>query len=155
LKRRAKMQKSIKKIPIQDLLASMLKDSINAAQTAGAFYRYIGEQIKNGLTRSKFIKFSDEESKKHKDVLNERLKLEEKGSCISGSEGADSCKDTSSYSLIGALHLAKESVRKIIRICKKERKEDRDHHEIYDAIIKDEKRYYKALKKEEDFPRPE
>jgi len=155
LRRRIKMKKSIKKIPIQDLLASMLKDSINAMQTAGAFYRYIGEQIRNGFIRSKFIKFSDEESKKHKNVLNDRLKLEEKKSYMPDSDAPNTCKDSSSYSLIGALHLAKESVRRIIKMSKKEKKKDMNHHEIYDEIIKDEKKYYKAIKKEEDFPRPE
>ncbi len=147
------MKKLIKKIPIQDLLASMLKDSINAMQTAGAFYRYIGEHIRNGLIRNKFIKFSDEESEKHKNVLNDRLKLTEKEYSQIDSDKPDTNKDASSYSLIGALHLARESVKRIIKMSKKERKQDKNHHEIYDEIIKDEKKYYKAIKKEEDFPR--
>jgi len=149
------MRRLIKKIPIQDLLSSMLKDSINAMQTAGAFYRYIGEQIKNGFIRSKFIKFSDEESKKHSNALNDRLKLEEKGTYTPASDKSDTCKDSSSYSLIGALHLARESVKRIIRMSKKERKKDMNHHQIYDEIIKDERKYDKAIKKEENFPRPE
>ena len=148
------MKKPAKNIPIQELLASMLKDSINAVQTAGAFYKYIGEHIRNGLIRSKFIKFSDEESKRHKNVLNDRLKLEEEPP-VPNPDAPDADKDTASYSLIGALHLAKESVKRIIKISKKEMKKDKDHHEIYDEIIKDEKKYYKAIKKEEDFPRSE
>lgn len=133
------MKKSDKNISIQNMLASMLKDSKKAMLTAEASYRHIAEQIKNGFIRSKFTKFSDEESKKHKDALNDRLKLTENKSCIPGPDKPDTYKDTSSYSLIGALHLAKESVRKIIKLSKKEKKKDRNHHEIYNEIIKDEK----------------
>ena len=149
------MNKPIKKIPIQDLLASMLKDSISAVQTAGAFYRYIGEQIRNGFIRNKFIKFSEEESRKHKNILNDRLKEVGKEPLISAPDAPDANKETESYSLIGALHLAEEFARKIIKMSKKEMKKDKNHHQIYDEIIKDEKKYYKAIKKEEDYPRQE
>jgi hypothetical protein len=148
------MKKSIKNIPIQGLLTSMLKDSKKAMLSAGAFYSHIAQQIKNGFIRNKFTKFSEEESKKHKDALNDRLKLTENKSYISDPDEPDTCEDASSYSLIGALHRAKELARKIIKLSKEEKKKDRNHPEIYDEIIKDEKKYYKDLKKEESFPRP-
>ena len=149
------MKKSVKNIPIQNLLASMLKDSKQAMLSAGAFYSHIAQQIRNGFIRSKFTKFSEEELKKHKDTLNNRLKLTENKSCISDPDKSDTCEDTSHYSLIGALHRAKELARKIIKISKEEKKKDKNNPEIYDEIIKDEKKYCKALKKEENFPRPE
>lgn len=149
------MKKSVKNIPIQDLLALMLKDSKKVMVSAGAFYSYIAQQIRNGLIRSKFTKFSEEESKKHKDTISDRLKLTENKTCISSSDEPYICEDASGYSLIGALHRAKELAKRIIKISKAEKKKDRDHPEIYDEIIKDEKKYYKALKKEENFPRSE
>ncbi|MFH1189899.1 MAG: hypothetical protein V1682_04345 [Candidatus Omnitrophota bacterium] len=149
------MKSPIKNIPIQALLTSMLKDSKKAMLSAGAFYSYIAQQIRNGFIRSKFTKFSNEESKKHKNTINDRLKLADNKSCISGPDEPDTCEDSSCYSLIGALHRAKELAKRIIRISKEEKKKDRDHPAMYDEIIKDEKKYYKALKKEEHFFRPQ
>lgn len=149
------MDKLINQVPIQHLLDSMLKDSIKAMLTAGLFYRYIGEQVKNGFIRSKFIRFSEEESKNHKKLLNDRLMLIDNNSCVSDSDEIDRCKEVASYSLIGALHIAKESVRNIIKMCKEERQKDGYNHDIYDGIIKDEKQYFKAIRKEEKFSRSE
>ncbi|MDP3790877.1 MAG: hypothetical protein Q8R38_02410 [Candidatus Omnitrophota bacterium] len=149
------MKKSVKNIPIQNLLTSMLKDSKKAMLSAGAFYSYIAQQVRNGFIRSKFTKFSEEESKKHKDTINTRLKLTENKSYTSGPDEPDTCEDISSYSLIGALHRAKELAKRIIKMSKEEKKKDRNHPEVYNEIIKDEKKYCKALKKEEHFPRPE
>jgi len=150
-----KMKRLIKRLPIQDLLTSMLKNSIKTTFIAGVFYKYISERIRNGSVRCKFKNFSEEEFEKHKDILNNRLK------CIEGkTQIVDSCKpgtynDASSYSLIGALHIAKESIRETIKMCKIAKKQDAGHNEIYDAIIKDEKKCYKFVNKEENFPHPE
>ena len=149
------MKRSIEINASQDLPTSMLKESIKAASTAGAFYKYIAEQIRNGFIRRKFIRFSDEESKKHANILNDRLTLSEDQARIPGQEKPDAYNDVSSYSLIGAFHVAKESARKIIMMCKGIKKKDVGHSEMYDEIIKDEKIYYKAVKMEENFPRSE
>lgn len=149
------MKKSIKNIRVQNLLSSMLKDSIKITLTAGAFYRYIAGQIRNGFIRSKFTRFSEEESIKHRNRLSHRLEQAKDKSHVSEANKPDIYSDVSSYSLIGAIHVAKESVIGMIRMCKGVKKQDMGHRKIYDEIIKDEKKYYKALKKEEDFPRPE
>ena len=132
-------------------LVEMLQESIIAEQTAGDFYRYIAQKIKNGNIRNRFMRFSEEEAGKHKKLLNDRLKLITGQYYNSDLNKLDANIKVSSFSLIGALNMAKESERKAVEFYKQAAKKDAGHKEMYDQIIAEEKKHWAAIDKEKNF----
>jgi len=140
----------MKRLSIEHLI-NMLQESIIAEQTASDFYVYIAQKIQNGNIKRMFIKFGKEEAEKHKKLLNERLKS------VTGQDYApdlsklDTDIKVSSFSLIGALKIAKESERKAIEFYEEAKKKDKLFRKVYDEIISDEKRHWLAIDKEKRF----
>jgi rubrerythrin len=135
----------------KESLVKMLEESIIAEQTAGDFYRYIAKKIKNNNIRNRFIKFGDDESEKHKKLLNDRLKLITSQHYTPDFNKLDTEIKVSSFSLIGALNMAKESERKAIEFYKEASKKDTKHKKMYNEIIAEEKKHWTAIGQERHF----
>ena len=132
-------------------IVNMLQESIIAEQTAGDFYRYIAKKIKNSKISNRFIKFGNEEAEKHKKLLNDRFKLITGQYYSPDLDKLDTNIKVSSFSLIGALNIAKESERKAMEFYRQASRRDTKHKEMYDEIIVEERKHWAAINKEKHF----
>ncbi len=135
----------------EEQFVNMLQESIIAEQAAGDFYMYIAQKIRNGRIRQMFMKFGKEEAQRHKELLNERLKSMTGESYVADLSKLDTNIKVSSFSLIGALKIAKESERQAIEFYEEAKKKDRGFRKVYDDIIRDERKHWSALDKERHF----
>lgn len=129
----------------------MLQESIMAEQIVGECYRFIAEKVKNGRIKDKFNKFADEDSEKHKKLLNDVLKSITGQYYTPDLSNLEPPVRVSSFSLIGALNMAKASENRAMIFYKKIRKKDKDRREIYDRIIKEDQEHWSAIDKEKRF----
>jgi len=130
-------------------LVKKLKEAIIAEKTVGAFYKYISERVNNGRVRAKFKKFSDEEVKEHKTVLNKRLEqiLGEKFEPDLDKLGVE--RDVAGYSLLGALRMAKAVEKETVEFYKlAKEKDNEDYKYMYEKLIDDEKRHWMYIDQE-------
>ena len=145
------MKRLFKEGRSEEYLIGMLQESIIAEQIAGDFYRYIAQKIKNGNIRRMFINFGDEEAEKHKKYLNDRLKLITGRVYTPDLNKLDTNIKVSSFSLIGALKMAKESEKKAMEFYEEAKKKDEEFRKVYDQIIAEEKKHWLAIDREKCF----
>ena len=142
----------MKKALPEQYLIEKLKEAIIAEKTAGAFYKYISEQIRNGRIRNRFRKMAEDEAERHKDLLNDRLKEITNQTFEPNLSKIDRTVEVSKFSLIGALKMAKESEADAIDFYKKAKSRDeKKHRKMYEEIIKDEKKHWRYLDNEKKF----
>lgn len=138
-------------------LVEDLRNAISAEQTAGDFFRYISEQIRNGRTKNRFKQFADEETKINKRILQTRLR-EIVGNAYKNNHhrldifGFSFSVKTEWFSLFGALEIAKELEEMVMKYCKEAEFMDKfEYKRMYDDIIKSERKHCETIKKEEKF----
>ena len=136
----------------EQYLVEELKEAIAAEEIAGNFYRYLSNAILNSKIRNEFIKFADEEAKRHKDQLNKRLKEITGETYRPGFSSKIIPVEIGSFSLIEAFQQAKESEARAVKFYRKaKRKDEPKHRKIYDSLIKDEQKHWRFLDKEKKF----
>jgi len=144
------MKKGLK----EQYLITELKEAIIAEKTAGAFYNYVSRCILRSKERDEFKKFAEEEAVEHKDLLNDRLKEITGNTFEPDLSKIDINIKASEFSLAGAFKMAKDSEWRAVKFYRRAKKRDKtEYRDMYDKILKDEKKHWSYLNKERKFAR--
>jgi len=121
-------------------LTSKLEAAIMSEEVAGHFYKYIADRVEDVYVKQRFKRFSFDETKKHKDMLNKRLRK------ITGKVYEPNVMDmpvditVKEFSLHGAVKMAKASESQAIEFYKAARLYDKPAFKaLYEEIMEDEK----------------